>query len=340
MDELKDLEKRALSRIDSSSSIEELEALYKEYLAKKGEISLLFKDLKRYPQKERGERGKELNQVKETLEERVEERRRELRNKERKEREGEFDFTLPGERKNLGRDHPLTIIQNEAIEILERMGFSTVEGPEIESEWYNFDALNFPKDHPAREMQDTLFIKGKEKEKFLMRTHTSPVQVRFMEKNDPPFRIIVPGRVFRNEATDASHEINFYQLEGLMVDSDTSVANFKAIIEEFCQSFFNRKTKIRLRPSYFPFTEPSFEVDVSCSGCRGRGCSVCSKTGWLEVIGAGMVHPQVIENAKLNSKELQGFAFGMGLDRMAMIRYEIDDVRLFYSGDLRFLRQF
>ncbi len=226
------------------------------------------------------------------------------------------------------------------------MGFSVVEGPELENEWYNFDALSFPKEHPAREMQDTLWIKQKDREnlqskkRFLMRTHTSPVQIHYMEKNNPPLRIVVPGRVFRNEATDVGHEVNFYHLEGLMVSENISVANFKAIIQEFFRRFFGKPVKIRLRPSYFPFTEPSFEVDLNCINCGGKGCSICSKTGWLEIMGAGMVHPNVFKAAGYNPKQVQGFAFGVGMDRLQMMKHKINDIRLFYSGDLRFLQQF
>jgi phenylalanyl-tRNA synthetase alpha chain len=208
------------------------------------------------------------------------------------------------------------------------MGFSVAEGPEIETEWYNFDALNIPSNHPARDLWDTFWLKPKAAD-YLLRTHTSPLQVRYMEKNNPPLRIIAPGRIFRYEATDATHEINFYQLEGLMIGKDVSVANFKAIIEEFYSQFFQKKTTVRLRPSYFPFTEPSFEIDMK----QGKG-------DWLEMMGAGMVHPNVLKAVGYIPGEWQGFAFGMGLDRLAMMKYKIDDVRLLYSGDLRFLKQF
>jgi phenylalanyl-tRNA synthetase alpha chain len=233
-------------------------------------------------------------------------------------------------------------VKREVEDIFERLGFSVVEGPEIETEKYNFDALNIPKDHPARDAWDTFWLKKPEKEKdrLLLRTHTSPVQIRYMEKHNPPLRIVAPGRAFRYEATDASHEINFYQIEGLMVDKEVSVANFKAIIGRFLEMFFKKSVKIRLRPSYFPFTEPSFEIDMSCLVCGGKGCSVCSQRGWLEMGGAGMVHPEVFKSAKLNPKNWQGFAFGLGLDRLTMMKYKIDDVRLLYSGDLRFLKQF
>ena len=206
----------------------------------------------------------------------------------------------------------------------------------MENEWYNFDALNIPKDHPARDLWDTFYLKNG----LLLRTHTSPVQIRYMEKNQPPLRIIVPGRIFRHEATDVSHEFNFYQIEGLMIDKTVSISNFKAIIQEFFQRFFEKSVKIRLIPSFFPFVEPGFQVDMTCLSCDGKGCSVCKKTGWLEMMGAGMVHPNVLKAAGLNPKNWQGFAFGMGLDRLAMMKYKIQDIRLFYSGDLRFLQQF
>lgn len=235
-----------------------------------------------------------------------------------------FDITAPGKKIILGHLHPLTLVKREAEEIFQSMGFSIAEGPEIETEWYNFDALNIPKDHPARDLWDTFYLKNG----FLLRTHTSPVQIRYMKKHQPPLRIIAPGNVFRHEATDVSHEFQLMQLEGLMVDKKVSVANFKAIIEEFFSRFFGKQVKSRLRPDFFPFTEPSFDI------------SLCQKSGWLEVAGAGMVHPNVLKNCQLNPKEWQGWAFGFGIDRLAMIKYKIDDIRLFRSGDLRFLNQF
>ena len=219
------------------------------------------------------------------------------------------------------------------------MGFSVVEGPDVENEWYNFDALNIPKDHPARDMWDTLWLKDKGA-KLLLRAHTSPVQIHYMEKNQPPLRIIVPGSVFRHEATDARHEFQLYQIEGLMVDKEISVAHLKAILTEFFKRFFGKNTAFRLDPDFFPFTEPSFNVSVTCVICGGKGCNLCKKTGWLEMAGAGMVHPNVLKNSGLNPKEWRGWAFGFGLERLAMMKYKIDDIRLFRSGDLRFLNQF
>lgn len=246
-----------------------------------------------------------------------------------------FDITVPGRRPERGHLHPLTLVQRRACEIFSSMGFEIAEGPEVETEYYNFDALNIPENHPARDLWDTFWLRQEPKasraksQRLLLRTHTSPVQIRYMEKNNPPFRIIAPGRVFRYEATDATHEIQFYQLEGLMVGKEITLANLKAVMESFFQKFFeNKDIKIRLRPSYFPFVEPGVEVDMKFKG------------DWMEIAGAGMVHPKVLENAKIDPRQWQGFAFGMGIDRLAMIKYKIDDIRLFYSSDLRFINQF
>ena len=230
--------------------------------------------------------------------------------------------------------------------IFEQMGFSVVEGPEIESEWYNFDALNVPKDHPARDAWNTLWLKPQNQkskvksQKLLLRTHTSPMQARYMEKHNPPLRIIVPGKVFRYEATDPSHEFQFYQVEGLMVDKDINVSHLKAVVKEFLKRFFQKDIDVRFRPDYFPFTEPSFEIAMTCLVCGGKGCPACKQTGWLEMAGAGMVHPNVFRAVGYNPQEWQGWAFGFGWDRLTMMKYKIPDIRLFNSGDLRFLQQF
>lgn len=263
---------------------------------------------------------------------------REKLEKEIKEREW-LDITAPGKKPVLGHLHPLTQVKRKVEEIFQSMGFSVIEGPEIESEWYNFNALNIPKDHPVRDVLSfgkTFYLKGGN----LMRSHTSAVQIHYLEKNNPPLRIIVSGRVFRREATDASHDLEFWHVEGLMAGKDISVANFKAIIGKFFQEFFRKEMKIRSRPSYFPFVEPGFEVDITCLNCGGKGCNVCQQTGWVEIMGAGMVHPNVFKNSGLNPKDWQGFAFGIGMDRLAMMKYKINDIRLFRSGDLRFLEQF
>lgn len=237
-----------------------------------------------------------------------------------------------------GHIHPLTQTINNAVRIFSELGFEVVDGPEIETEYYNFDALNVPKDHPSRDMQDTFWLKGVAET--VLRTHTSPVQVRYMEKNKPPFRIVVPGKVFRHEATDATHEVQFYQIEGLVVGEDITLAHLKGILELFFKKLYGEKTAIRFRPSFFPFVEPGVEIDVSCFKCGGSGCSLCKKTGFIEVLGAGMVHPNVLNNAGIDSRKYRGFAFGGGVDRLVMLKYGIDDVRLLYAGDLRLVNQF
>jgi phenylalanyl-tRNA synthetase alpha chain len=344
----KTLKLKAKKEIEKAQNLKELDLIFRSYFGPEGKIGFLTKTLKNLPEKKRKVLGKEINGFKEFFQKIIEKRTEEIKEKiEKKIEEGEgIDITLPGKKIKVGSLHPLTLVRQKVEEIFQSMGFSVVEGPEIENEWYNFDALNIPKDHPARDLWDTFYIKSDRKHspktgKLLLRTHTSPVQIRFMEKNFPPFRIIVPGRVFRHEATDARHEINFYQVEGLMVDKNISVANFKAILQEFLNKFFEKEMKTRLRPSYFPFTEPSFEVDILCINCQGKGCSICSDEGWIELMGAGMVHPNVFKNAGISLSEgWQGFAFGLGLERLAMAKYKIDDIRLFYSSDLRFLQQF
>jgi phenylalanyl-tRNA synthetase alpha chain len=239
----------------------------------------------------------------------------------------------------LGHIHPISTMTSEIVDIFDSMGFSFAEGPEIESEHYNFNALNIPADHPARDMWDTFWLEPKELKR-LLRTHTSPVQIRHLEEKGVPARIIVPGKVYRNEATDATHEAQFYQVEGLVVDRDITLAHMKGVLEEFFSKFFGDDIKIRLRPGYFPFVEPGVEVDISCFKCKSSGCALCKQTGWIEIMGAGMVHPNVFKAVNIDSNEWQGFAFGVGMDRLAMFKYGIDDVRLLYSGDLRFVNQF
>lgn len=345
--DIKDIKTKAKEELESIENIDEWKKLFKKYLGKKSEIAQVFVSLKNLSQEERKEKAKQINQLKKDLSLLFQEKKEKisagLKNivKDRR----KIDVTMPGQKIEKGTLHPLTQVIDRVENIFTSLGFEIAFGPEIEEEYYNFDALNIPKNHPARDMWDTFWIhqdktKENKKEKLLLRTHTSPGQIRYMEKHNPPLRIIIPGRTFRFEATDASHEINFYQVEGLMVDKNISVANFKAIIEKFFQLFFNKDIKIRIRPSYFPFTEPSFEIDISCLVCYGKGCSVCSQRGWLEVAGAGMVHPKIFEAVKLNPQEYQGFAFGIGLDRLAMMKYKIDDVRLLFDNDLRFLEQF
>jgi phenylalanyl-tRNA synthetase alpha chain len=343
---LKSIKKQAEKEIKGAKDLKELQDIFQRYLGKKGEVTLILRNLKNLPKAKRVKVGKEANQLKNFIKQGIEAKAKKIRSKViPAEEAGWIDVTAPGRKPLVGHLHPLTQVQRKVEEIFEAMRFSVIEGPEIETEWYNFDALNIPKDHPARDAWNTFWLKNNYKlkaksDKLLLRTHTSPVQVRYMEKNNPPLRIIVPGRIFRNEATDASHDFQFYHIEGLMVDKEISAANFKGIIQEFFQRFFGKPIKIRMRPSYFPFTEPSFEVDMTCLNCQGKGCSVCSKTGWLEMMGAGMVHPYAFKNSGLNPKNWQGFAFGIGMDRLAMMKYKINDIRLFHSGDLRFLNQF
>lgn len=338
MPNLKLLQKKIEKDLKEAKKLRQLENVFQKYLGKKGEITGILRSLKNLSQIKRIRIGKEANELKRIIKQKIEVKTEKIRSIEKVAKEtGWIDITIPGKKPLSGHLHPLTLVKRQIEEIFQAMGFSVIDGPEIETEWYNFDALNIPKDHPSRDMWDTFWLKDS---KLLLRTHTSPVQIRYMEKNNPPLRIIVPGRIFRHEATDASHEINFYHVEGLIVDKETSVAHFKSIIQEFFKRFFQSDTEIRMRPSYFPFTEPSFEIDMSCSNCQGKGCSACSQTGWMEMMGAGMVHPNVLKAAGLNPKNWQGFAFGMGLDRLAMMRYKINDIRLFYGGDLRFLNQF
>lgn len=340
----------AQNAISEAGNIDALEKKRLEYLGRKGALTAILRSLKDLPLEKRRVVGEEANRLRGEIESMLAKKKMELEEVTRESvlKKEWLDVTRPGIKSEKGRLHPITQIIREITAIFSSMGFEVAEGPEVETEYYNFDALNIPADHPARDMWDTFWIKSKidprsgqrQKSKILLRTHTSPVQIRYMETHNPPIRIIVPGRVYRYEATDASHDIQFYQLEGLVVDKNTSVANFKAIIQEFFSQLFKTKINIRLRPSYFPFTEPSFEVDISCITCDMKGCSVCKQGGWLELAGAGMVHPNVFKAAGYNPRDWQGFAFGMGIDRLAMMKYKIPDIRLFHSGDLRFLKQF
>ncbi len=326
-----------LKRIDGFSELSE-EAIEKfriEVLGRKGELTSLFDEFKQVPVDLKKEIGKELNIARNKAQEKVNELKKKL--KESAESVGRsVDLTLPTASYELGSRHPISIIRNEIISIFSRIGFNVTDGPEIESDWYNFTALNFPEEHPARDMQDTFFID----KDVALRTHTSSVQVRVMENQSPPIRTISPGRVFRNEAISARAHCFFHQIEGLYIDKDVSFADLKQTLLYFAQEMFGEKTEIRLRPSYFPFTEPSAEVDVSCNLCQGKGCNVCKHTGFLEILGCGMVDPNVLDNCGIDSKEYTGFAFGMGVERIAMLKYGVDDLRYFFENDIRFLKQF
>lgn len=337
-EDLVQIETKALLELQAATTPELLSTWENTYLSRKSELNILLKGLKDLSPEEKKILGPLANAAKKSLQSAFQK----MSHGQLAEGTQEsIDVTLPGAKTTLGHRHPITLLTEEIEEIFASMGFLSVSGPEVESEWYNFDALNFPPDHPARDMQDAFWIDGKfGRTKYLPRTHTSAVQVRYMETHTPPFRIIIPGRIFRNEATDASHEHTFHQFECLMVGDDISVAHFKYLAEQFFTAFFEQRVKVRLRPSFFPFTEPSFEFDLSCLLCSGKGCSVCKGTGFIEIGGAGMVHQHVFEAAGYPKNRYQGFAWGFGLTRLAMMKYKISDIRLLMSGDLRFIRQF
>ena len=324
-----------LSRIAQADTPDALESVRVGLLGRKGELTTLLRGLKDVPADERPAVGAALNRVKESLAEAIEQRGRELAAAVAV--TADFDLTLPGRAPvSLGTTHPLLSVLEEICDIFYGMGYDRGDGPEVELDYYNFTALNFPDDHPARDIQDTFYIDDKR----LLRTQTSPVQVRVMERTSPPLAVVIPGRVYRNEAVDASHAAEFFQIEGLYVDRDVSLADLRATVERFIGTLYGSDTEIRFRPHYFPFTEPSVEVDMQCFGCGGDGCGICGKTGWIEIMGAGMVHPNVFAAAGYDPDEYTGFAFGLGIDRIAMLRYGIDDIRLLYENDLRFLQQF
>jgi len=320
-----------------ASSAEELEQFRLKFLSKKGTITCLFADFKNVPNELKREIGQELNQLKNFAQQRFDELKHEVGTGKEKKAD-DFDPTLPANHINLGSRHPLSIVRNQIIDIFGRIGFTVTEGPEIEDDWHNFSALNFPPEHPAKDMQDTFFV---EKDPdILLRTHTSSVQIRTMEQRKPPIREIFPGRVFRNEAITARAHCIFHQVEGLYVDENVSFADLKQSLYYFAREMFGKETQVRFRPSFFPFTEPSAEMDISCFICGGDGCKICKQTGWVEILGCGMVDPAVLENCDIDSEKYTGFAFGMGIERITMLKYQIDDIRLFFENDIRFLRQF
>jgi phenylalanyl-tRNA synthetase alpha chain len=328
----------ALEKIRSAATLEELEAVRVEVLGRKGVLANVSKEMGKLPPEERARLGKELNTAKQTLESAFEARKNEFEGAALAKRlDAEWlDLTLPASGIKPGSLHPVTQIQQEIEDLFRSLGFTVLDGPEVETEYYNFDALNIPADHPARDMQDTFWLEGGN----LLRTHTSPVQVRGMEKLGPPLRMIAPGRVFRNEAVDASHEHTFYQLEGMMIDRDVSVGNLIYFMKTLLTAVFRREVTIRLRPGFFPFVEPGFELDIRCLICGGSGCPVCKHSGWVELLPCGLVNPNVLRMSGIDPDEWGGFAFGLGLTRLVMMRYAIDDIRQLQGGDLRFLNQF
>lgn len=320
-----------------SQNLEEIEAFRLKILGNKGELKKLFAAFKDVDPSEKKEFGAVLNQLKKSALEKVNHLKEAALSQEVAEKEY-LDLSRPVNQDRLGSRHPISIVRNEIIEVFNRLGYQVSEGPEIEDDWHNFTALNFPPEHPARDMQDTFFV-GKDPD-IALRTHTSSVQVRVMEQNDPPIRTISPGRVYRNEAISARAHCFFHQVEGLYIDKGVSFADMKQTLLYFAKTIFGEETKIRLRPSYFPFTEPSAEMDVSCSICGGKGCNVCKYTGFLEIMGCGMVDPNVLENCGIDSKVYSGFAFGMGVERIAQLKYSVNDLRLYSENDINFLDQF
>ena len=329
----------ALAKIKEAASSAEVEELRVRFLGKKGELTEMLKDLKNMAIEERKQFGQEANELKNELTEFLEAKFKELSANDVKKSlssGSSFDISLPGTQFKVGSLHPVTIVQKEIERIFTGMGFNIVDGPEAEEEFFNFEALNIPKHHPARDMQDTYWLENGS----LLRTHTSPCQVRAMQKYGAPLKVIAPGRCFRNESTDASHENTFFQLEGMMIDKNVSIANLIYVMKLLLSEVFNRDVKIRLRPGFFPFVEPGFELDLNCMICGGKGCPTCKHSGWIELLPCGMVHPNVLRYGGIDPEEYTGFAFGLGLTRLAMMKYGISDIRVLNSGDLRAMEQF
>lgn len=337
-EKLLNLQQTALSEIKDMQSIEQVESLRVKYLGKKGEITAILKEMGKLSAEERPVIGKVANEVREAINDAISAKKEELKNieKQRKLAEEVLDVTMPAKEFRVGKKHPISKITDEISEIFIGMGFSIAEGPEVETVANNFDALNAPKDHPSRDMSDTFYIN----EELLLRTQTSPVQVRTMKNEELPIKIISPGRCFRFDAPDATHSPMFHQIEGLVVGKDVTMAQLKGTLDMFVKKLFGENTKTKFRPHNFPFTEPSAEVDVTCFKCGGEGCPMCKGEGWIEILGAGMVHPNVLRNCGIDPEVYSGFAFGMGLDRITMLKYEIDDIRLLFENDMRFLNQF
>ncbi|GGZ23046.1 phenylalanine--tRNA ligase alpha subunit [Echinicola pacifica] len=321
-----------------ANSADELEAYRMQYISKKSVVADLFVAMKDIPNDQKKAYGQLVNAVKQAADAKFKELIEKVNSGDRSAKSADIDLTLPPTNQTVGGLHPLTSVKQRIIEIFERIGFNLSEGPEIEDDWHNFTALNFPINHPAREMQDTFFIE--KNPDIALRTHTSSVQVRVMENQKPPIRTLSPGRVFRNEAISARAHCIFHQVEGLYVDTNVGFADLKQTLYHFAKEMFGKETKVRFRPSYFPFTEPSAEIDISCLLCGGKGCNVCKGTGWVEIGGSGMVDPNVLQNCGIDPEKFTGFAFGMGIERIAMLKYQIKDLRLFTENDIRFLRQF
>ncbi len=337
-EQLEKIKAEALARIEASDALEKLNDIRVAYLGKKGELTSVLKNMKNVAPEERPKVGQMVNDARALIEEKLEAARKELARRLREEqmKKEVIDVTLPAKKNKTGHSHPNSIALEEVERIFIGMGYEVVEGPEIETDYYNFEALNIPADHPAKDEQDTFYIN----KEIVLRTQTSPVQARVMEKGKLPIRMIAPGRVFRSDEVDATHSPSFHQIEGLVIDKHITFADLKGTLAEFARELFGEDTKVKFRPHHFPFTEPSAEVDVTCFKCGGKGCRFCKGTGWIEILGCGMVHPHVLEMCGIDPEEYSGFAFGVGLERIALLKYEIDDMRLLYENDERFLRQF
>ena len=336
--QLEQIRRAAKEALASFDSAEQLEKARIQYLGKKGELTAILKQMGKLSAEERPVIGQLANEIRKDIEDTIANKSAEIKKAAQEKRLAEetLDVTMPGTLPQIGYKHPLSIVLDEIKDIFMGMGFDIAEGPEVEYDYYNFEALNIPKDHPARDTQDTFYIN----DNIVLRTQTSPVQIRVMEKTQPPIRIIAPGRVFRSDAVDATHSPLFHQIEGLVVDKGITMADLKGTLETFAKRLYGEDTKIRLRPHHFPFTEPSCEIDVSCFVCNGKGCRVCKGEGWIEILGAGMVHPKVLKNGGVDPDVYSGFAFGVGLERLVLFRFNIDDMRLLYENDMRFLSQF
>lgn len=337
-EKLKAIRDEAITKIQQSGSLDKLNEIRVAYLGKKGELTEVLKGMKSVAPEDRPKVGQLVNETRTAIEEKLEELKTQLAKaaREAQLKSEVIDVTLPAKKNNVGHRHPNTIALEEVERIFIGMGYEVVEGPEVEYDYYNFEALNIPANHPAKDEQDTFYIN----DQIVLRTQTSPVQVREMEKGKLPIRMIAPGRVFRSDEVDATHSPSFHQIEGLVIDKNITFADLKGTLEQFAKELFGEHTKVKFRPHHFPFTEPSAEVDVTCFKCGGKGCRMCKGEGWIEILGCGMVHPRVLRMSGINSEEYSGFAFGVGLERIALLKYEIDDMRLLYENDSRFLSQF
>lgn len=337
-EQLEEMRRQALDELSSTQAMKDLEDFRVRFMGKKGAVTGLLRGMGTLPAEDRPKMGQLVNQLRQELEDAVANKMQTLQEEKKAARLAAetLDVTMPGKNAKIGGLHPLNVVLDDIIGIFQSMGFDVVDGPEVETDYYNFQALNVPKDHPARDMQDTFYLA----DKLLLRTQTSAAQARTMEERKPPIRIICPGRVYRADEVDATHSPVFHQIEGLVIDKGITMCDLKGVLEQFAHEIYGPETKVRFRPSFFPFTEPSVEVDVTCSECGGKGCRVCKGAGWIEILGAGMVHPRVLKMGGIDPEEYTGFAFGIGLDRLTTTRYKISDIRLLFENDQRFLEQF